>query len=77
MSAMPLAHISLFSGVGGFELAASEAGIPTLAACEIDNAARGVLADHFPDTHIYHDVKGVAKRLAAVASSCHGTGAAA
>lgn len=59
MSAMPLAHISLFSGVGGFELAASEAGIPTLAACEIDNAARGVLADRFPNVHIYLDVKEV------------------
>lgn len=59
MSAMPLAHISLFSGVGGFDLAASEAGIPTIAACEIDKAARGVLADHFPDTHIYLDVKEV------------------
>lgn len=59
MSAIPLVHVSLFSGVGGFDLAASEAGIPTLAACEIDKAARGVLADRFPDTHIYHDVKEV------------------
>ena len=57
--AQGMAHVSLFSGVGGFELAMQQAGIPTIAACEIDKAARGVLADHFPDTHIYHDVKGV------------------
>lgn len=57
--AQGMAHVSLFSGVGGFELAMAQAGIPTIAACEIDKAARGVLADHFPDTHIYHDVKGV------------------
>lgn len=56
---MSYAHVSLFSGVGGFELAMAQAGIPTIAACEIDKAARGVLVDHFPDTHIYHDVKGV------------------
>lgn len=58
-AAQGMAHVSLFSGVGGFELAMSQAGISTIAACEIDKAARGVLADHFPDTHIYHDVKGV------------------
>ena len=58
-AAQGMAHVSLFSGVGGFELAMQQAGIPTIAACEIDKAARGVLADHFPDTHIYHDVKGV------------------
>lgn len=57
--AQGMAHVSLFSGVGGFELAMAQAGIPTIAACEIDKAARGVLVDHFPDTHIYHDVKGV------------------
>ncbi len=54
-----LTHVSLFSGIGGFELAMAEAGIPTLAACEIDKKARGVLADRFPGTHIYHDVRKV------------------
>lgn len=54
-----LTHVSLFSGVGGFELAMAEAGIPTLAACEIDKKARGVLHDRFPGVHIYHDVREV------------------
>lgn len=55
-----LVHVSLFSGVGGFDLAMSRAGIPTLAACELDRAARGVLADRLPDTHLIPDVKDVA-----------------
>lgn len=54
-----LQHVSLFSGVGGFELAMAEAGIPTIAACEIDKKARGVLHDRFPGVHIYHDVRKV------------------
>ncbi len=54
-----LQHVSLFSGIGGFELAMAEAGIPTLAACEIDKKARGVLHDRFPGVHIYHDVREV------------------
>lgn len=56
-----LHHVSLFSGIplGGFELAMAEAGIPTLAACEIDKKARGVLHDRFPGVHIYNDVKEV------------------
>ncbi len=56
---MTLSHVSLFSGIGGFELAMAEAGIPTLAACEIDKKARGVLHDRFPGVHIYHDVRKV------------------
>ena len=36
MTGARLQHVSLFSGIGGFELAMAEAGIPTLAACEID-----------------------------------------
>lgn len=54
-----LVHVSLFSGVGGLDLAMERAGIPTRAACEIDKAARGVLADRFPTTHLFHDVKDV------------------
>ena len=55
----PLVHVSLFSGVGMFDHAFHLAGIPTIAACEIDTAARGVIRDHFPDIHIFTDVKDV------------------
>ena len=51
-----LACISLFAGVGGFDLAALGAGIPTIAAVEIDDYARGVLAHRFPDTRLYREI---------------------
>lgn len=54
-----LTHVSLFSGVGMFDHAFHLAGIPTIAACEIDTAARGVIKDHFPDIHIFTDVREV------------------
>lgn len=54
-----LEHISLFTGVGGVDLGMAGAGIRTVAACEIDNAALGVLADRFPATYRYTDVKDV------------------
>lgn len=51
-----IAIISLFAGVGGFDLAAHNIGIPTIAAVEIDDHARGVLAHQFPNTRLYTDV---------------------
>lgn len=54
-----LQHVSLFSGVGGIDLAAQRAGIHTAAVCEIDKAALGVLAHKYPGTHLFRDVKEV------------------
>lgn len=54
-----LTHVSLFSGIGGFETAMHQAGIPTVAACEIDPKARGVLADHWPTLTLLTDVREV------------------
>jgi len=51
-----IALISLFAGVGGFDLAAQNLDIPTIAAVEIDDNARGVLAHQFPETRLYTDV---------------------
>jgi DNA (cytosine-5)-methyltransferase 1 len=51
--------VSLFAGVGGFDLALRNAGVPTVAAVEIDDAARGVLAHHFPETTLFTDVRTV------------------
>ena len=50
-------HGSLFSGIGGFDLAAHWAGIDTVFACEIDEWSRKVLAKRFPNTTIYSDIK--------------------
>lgn len=54
--------VSLFSGVGGFELAMQRAGIDVTATCEIDRAARAVLEYHFPNAHHFSDIKEVTAR---------------
>ena len=54
-----LTAVSLFAGVGGFDLALTQNGIKVTAAVEIDKKAREVLAKHFPDTKIFNDVKEV------------------
>jgi DNA (cytosine-5)-methyltransferase 1 len=48
--------VSLFAGIEGIGLALHRAGIAVKAAVEIDDAARGVIADHFPDTALLTDV---------------------
>jgi len=51
-----LTAVSLFAGVGGFDLAMERNGIKTVAAVEIDKHARGVLERRFPNTKIFNDV---------------------
>ena len=48
--------VSLFAGVGGFDLACERNGIKVAAAVEIDKAARKQLRKNFPYTAIYEDV---------------------
>jgi DNA (cytosine-5)-methyltransferase 1 len=51
-------HLDLFSGIGGFALAAQMVGgIKTVAFCEINSWARGVLSKNFPGVPIHADVK--------------------
>ncbi|MDD7484531.1 MAG: DNA cytosine methyltransferase [Candidatus Onthomorpha sp.] len=52
-----MTHGSLFSGIGGFDLGAERAGLQNLWACEIDEFKQQILHKHFPDTHIYSDIK--------------------
>ena len=57
---MPLrTAVSLFAGVGGFDLALERNGYKVTSAAEIDKHARGILSRRFPDTHIYDDVRKV------------------
>ena len=49
-------HIDLFSGIGGFALAARWAGIETIAFCEKDEFCREVLKKHWPDVFIFDDI---------------------
>jgi DNA (cytosine-5)-methyltransferase 1 len=56
--------LDLFSGIGGFSLAARNVGWVTSAFCEIDPYCRQVLKKHWPDVPIYEDVRDVtAERL--------------
>ena len=56
---MTLTLVSLFAGVGGFDLAARNAGIATVATVEIDKQAQGVLRHHFPAAAHFSDVRTV------------------
>lgn len=51
--------VSLFAGVGGFDLALERAGVPVVASVEIDKHARGVLQQQFPNTKHLEDVQNV------------------
>ena len=55
----PLTAVSLFAGIGGFDLAFERAGVEVAAAVEIDPACRAVLARHFPQTTLFPDVSEV------------------
>lgn len=46
---------SLFSGIGGFDLAAQRTGHEIVGACEIDKYARRVYERHFPGVRIWED----------------------
>lgn len=46
---------SLFSGIGGFDLALKRAGHTIIGACEIDKYARTIYARHFPGIPIHQD----------------------
>jgi len=50
-------HLDLFSGIGGFALAAQWAGMETVAFCEIDEFCHKVLSKNFPNILIHNDIK--------------------
>lgn len=54
-----LTAVSLFAGIGGFDLALSNAGVKVCASVEIDKKCRDVLAKHFPETQLFSDIKDV------------------
>jgi len=50
-------HLDLFSGIGGFALAARWVGWETVGFCEIEPYCQKVLRKHWPDVPIYDDVR--------------------
>lgn len=54
---MSKAHLDLFSGIGGFALAAQKAGFNTVAFCENADYPRKVLNKNFPEIPVFEDVR--------------------
>src|SRR3972149_6859983 len=50
---------SLFSGVGGFDLAFERVGMETVWQVEIDGNCNDVLGSHWPEVRRYHDITGI------------------
>ena len=56
---MAMTAVSLFAGVGGFDLALERNGIKVVASVEIDTKASEVLAKHFPNSQLFGDIQEV------------------
>ena len=53
----PKKMVSLFAGIGGFELAFRQVGISTTLSCEIDEIAKHVLETNLPEVKLVSDIR--------------------
>ena len=56
---MTMTGVSLFAGVGGFDLALERAGVRVVASVEWDKNAQSVLRKRFPNAEVFGDIQGV------------------
>lgn len=67
-----LTVLSLFSGIGGFDLGLQNAGMKVTAMCEIDKYCQIILKKNFPNSIIHTDVKEVKYETGTVDIICGG-----
>ena len=56
-------HLDLFSGIGGFALAARWAGWETAAFCEKEKYAKRVLGRHWPNVPVIDDIRNITEKI--------------
>lgn len=64
--------LSLFSGIGGFDLGFQRAGMEVVGMCEIDKHAQKILQRRFPDATLHTDVREVRYERRSIDLICGG-----